>query len=223
MARITGKNGAIYGVLSKTTVSVAAAMTDGGAHTVYTLVVTAVARKYWNPNLPPVITKDTAGNGIFLPISAVLYTVDYINGTVTFTTPNGATDVVNINGIEYSSLQAIGDMFNWTLDLKLGTVDATAFQDTFATKLSAIRSWSASAQGYHVSAYWWDLFITTSEAGTTPEVYLVFYPDIGAPTLTNERFIGAGTVDVSIDVKKDAPVTEKITFAGTGAIYKATS
>ena len=222
MARITGKNAAIYGVLAKTVVAAAAAMTDGGAHTVYTLVVGS-AQKYWNPNKPPAITKDTAGNGVFLAISPSLYTVDYVNGTVTFTTPNGATDVVKINGIEYCTIQAIGDMFNWTLDLKIGTVDATAFQDTFSTKLSTFRSWSANAQGYHVSAYWWDLFITTSEGGTTPECYVVFYPDIGAPTLTNERYIGAATVDLSIDVKKDAAVTEKMAINGTGAIVKLTS
>ena len=222
MARISGKNAAIYGVLAKTIVSVAAAMTDGGAHTVYTLVVSS-AQKYWNPNKPPTITKDTAGNGIFLPVLSSAYTVDYVNGTVTFAVANGASDVVKINGIEYCSLQAIGDMFNWTLDLKIGTADATAFQDTFAQKLSTFRSWSATAQGYHVSAYWWDLFITTSEGGTTPECYVVFYPDIGAPTITNERYIGSGTISLALDVKKDAAVTEKITVEGTGAIVKLTS
>ena len=222
MARITGKNAAIYGVLAKTVVSVAAAMTDGGAHAVYTLVVVS-AQKYWNPNKPPTITKDTAGNGIFLPVLAQGYTVDYVNGTVTFTVANGATDVVKINGIEYCTLQAIGDMFDWTLDMKISTVDATAFQDTFATKLSAFRSWSATASGYHVSSYWWNLFIATSEGGTTPECYIVFYPDVGAPTVTNERYIGAATIDLALDVKKDSPVTEKMTVNGTGAIYKAIS
>ena len=223
MSRISGKNGAIYGVLAKTVVSVAAAMTDGGAHTVYTLVVGGVTEKYWNPNLPPAITKDTDGNGIFLAVAASLYTVDFVNGTITFLSAVGATDVVKINGIEYCTLQAIGNMFDWTLDMKIGTTDSTAFQDTFAQKLSTFRSWSATATGYHVSAYWWDLFITTSEGGTTPECYLVFYPDIGAPTLTNERYIGAGTIDAAVDVKKDAAVTEKITFNGTGAIAKLTS
>ena len=222
MARITGKNAAIYAVLAKTVVSVAAAMTDGGAHTIYTLVVGS-AQKYWNPNLPPTITKDTAGNGVFLAVNPSAYTVDYVNGTVTFLVANGATDVVKIKSIEYCTLQAIGDLFNWTLDLKIGVTDATAFQDAWATKLSTFRSWSASAQGYHVSAYWWDLFMAVSEGASSNECYVVFYPDIGAPTLTNERFIGAATVDLSVEVKKDSPVTEKMTLNGTGAIYKATS
>jgi hypothetical protein len=213
MARITGKNAGIYGVLAKTTISVAETMTDDGAHTVYTLT----GKPYWNPNIPPVITKQVHGAGPFTVVSAALYTVDYISGKVTFLSANNADDVVKVNSIEYVTLQSIGDMFNWSLDLKLNTTDATAFQDTFATKLSAIRSWTASAQGYHVSSYWWDLFAGTG--GATPEVYIVFYPDVAG----SERFIGAGTVDAAFDVKKDSAVTEKITFNGTGAISRLTA
>lgn len=220
MARITGKNATIYGVLARTTVSVAAAMTDGGAHTVYTYVTAATTRLYWNPNLPPAITKQTHGSGAFNSVSPALYTVDYINGTVTFLSANNSDDVVKINGIEWMTLQAITDMFDWTLDLKIGTVDATAFGDTFETKLSAHRGWSASAQGYHTSGFWFDQFAGTG--GYLPEVYVVFYLDIGAGA-TSERFVGAGTVDTSLDVKRDAAVTDKITVNGTGAIARLTT
>ena len=65
--------------------------------------------------------------------------------------------------------------------------------------------------------------ICSQRTRSSNECYVVFYPDIGAPTLTNERFIGAATVDLSVEVKKDSPVTEKMTLNGTGAIYKATS
>lgn len=226
MARITGKNAAIYGVLARTTVSVAVAMTDGGAHTVYTLVITASTKKYWNPNLPPAITKQVHGTGSFNPVSAALYTVDYINGTVTFLAANNADDVVKINGIEYMTLQAIGDMFNWTLDLKIGIVDATAFGDAYASKLASIRSWTGGASGYHVSAYWYDAFAgLLGSDGTTvvaPEFYVVFYTDIGAG-VTSERFVGAATIDFALDVKKDAAVTEKLMINGTGALLLLTS
>lgn len=215
--RLSGKNGAVYGVLARTTVSVAATLTDGGAHTVYTLVVSAVTRKYWNPNKPPVITLQTGGVGPFNPVSAALYTVDYVNGTVTFFVANGASDVLKINGIEYMSLQQVGDMFDWSLDLKVGTVDATAFMDQFAVKLSAIRSWTATASGYHVSSFWYDAFAASPNA----EFYIALYPD-GA-LASNERFIGAGTIDFMLDVKKDAAVTEKMTVTGTGAIVRETT
>lgn len=216
MARITGKNAAIYGVLARTTVSVAATMTDAGDHLNYTYG----SNKYWNPNIPPVITKQAGGVGPFVAVSAVLYTVDYVNGKITFLSANGAADVIKINGIEYMTLQAIGDMFDWTLDTKIGIADATAFGDQFETKLSSHRGWAATASGYHVSGFWFDAFNGTG--GANPEVYVVFYPDIGAG-VTSERFIGAGTIDMMLDVKRDAAVTEKMTISGTGQIVRATS
>lgn len=218
MARITGKNATLFGVLARTSVSVAANMTDSGDQKTYSLIVTAVTRKYWNPNKPPIVTKQALGAGPFVVVAANLYTVDFINGLVTFGTANNVADVVAINGIEYMSLQQLGDLFNWSIDMKLATVDTTAFQDQFTQRISSIRSWTATASGYYVSSYWFDLF--TAQTGTTnPEVYVVFYPDASS----NERFIGAGTVNWTIDTKKDAAVTEKMTIDGTGDIARLTT
>lgn len=213
MARITGKNAAIFSVLAKTTVSSPQTMTDSGDHQNYTLP----PNLYWNPNLPPAITKQTGGVGPFNPVSASAYTVDFVNGKITFTVANGATDVIQITGIEYSTLQQVGNMFDWTLDMKIAMADATAFQDQFESKLSTHRGWTATASGYHVSGFWFDLFNGTGPA--TAEVYVVFYPD-GAAL---ERFVGAGFIDMMLDVKKDAAVTEKMTINGTGAIAHLTS
>lgn len=213
MARITGKNAAIYSVLARTTIAVAETMTNLGDNLTYTLT----GKPYWNPNNPPEITKQDLGAGPFNSVSAVLYTVDYVNGKITFLTANNVADVVRVNGVEWMTLQQIGDMFDWSLDLKLGTADVTAFQDTFAQKLSQIREWSAQASGYHVSGFWFDQFNATN-----PEVYVVFYPDIGAG-VTGERYIGAGTIDLSIAVAKDAPVTDKMTIMGTGQLVRATT
>lgn len=219
MARITGKNAAIYAVSAKTTVSVAAAMTDSGDHLTYSLVVSATTRKYWNPNIPPAVTKQTGGIGSFVAVSAALYTVDYVNGTITFLSANGASDVIKINLVEYTTLAQVGDMFDWAIDLKIPVVDATAFADTFATKLAGIRTWNASASGYHVSSFWWDAFAGTG--GATPEFYVVFYLD--GTSATSERFVGAGTIDVALEVKKDSAVAEKMSISGTGALTRLTS
>lgn len=210
MARISGKNAKIRGVLARTVISVAETMTDGGAQTLYTLT----GKPYWNPNRPPSITKQSLGVGPFNPVDASAYTVDYINGTVTFLVANNVADVIKVNGIEWMTLQDIGDMFDWTLDLKIDTVDATAFNDQFAQKLSSFRGWSATAQGYHVSGFWFDAFYDDPA-----EFYVVFYPD-GAAT---ERFVGAGFIDNAISVKKDAAVTDSLTINGTGALARLTS
>ncbi len=191
-------------------------MTDAGAHTVYSLVVTST-RKYWNPNLPPVITKQTHGTGSFVVQSPNLYTVDYVAGTVTFLAANNSDDVVKINGIEYMTLSEVGDLFAWTLDMKIGTVDVTAFKDTFAQKLSEIRSWTATISGYHVSSFWWDAF----SDDTYPEFYVALY--LNGASATSERWVGAGFIDFGVGVTKDTAVMDKITVNGTGAIAHLTN
>lgn len=204
MSRITGKNAAIFGVLARTLVSSPAALTNSGDNLTY--VYTGVP--YWNPNLPPVV-RDNA-----VVVSASQYTVDYVNGKITFSVARNPAHGIDVNGIEYMTLQSVGNMFDWTLDLKIATVDVTAFTDQFAQKASSFRSWTATASGYHVSSFWYDAF-----AGTQPEFYVVFYPD-GAAL---ERFIGAGTIDLMLDVKKDAAITEKLTINGTGALARLTT
>lgn len=204
MARLTGKNASVYGVLARTVVSVAAALTNSGDNLTYVYT----GKPYWNPNIPPVI-RDNA-----VVVSASQYTVDYINGKVTFSVARNPAHTIDVNGIEYMTLQQVGNMFDWSIDLKIGTVDATAFNDQFATKLSAIRSWTATASGYHVSSYWFDAF-----NGAQAEFYVVFYPDVAA----TERFIGAGTIDYALDVKKDAAVAEKMAITGTGALARLTT
>jgi hypothetical protein len=204
MARITGKNAKIRGVLARTTISVAEALTNSGDNLTYVLT----GKPYWNPNLPPVV-RDNA-----VVVSPSEYSVDYVNGQVTFFVARNPLNTIDVNGIEWMTLQDVGDMFDWTLDLKVDVVDATAFMDQFKTNLSSFRGWVASAQGYHVSGYWFDAF-----SGSNAEFYVEFYPN-GAGT---ERFIGAGFVDMALDVKRDSAVTEKMTINGTGALVRKTT
>lgn len=200
MARISGKNGKIRGVLARTTVSVDTAMTNSGDNQTYSY------QSYWNPNLPPTIKK----NGVVQARTA--YTVDYISGEITFAVANLVTDVIEVNDIEYMTMQDVGDLFNWTLDAKVEVVDATGFQDAFAHRLSGIRGWTASAEGYHVSGYWWSAF----------EDAQPFYVELFPDAATTEKFVGAAFVDYGTQVKMDAPVTEKMMLNGTGEIRRAT-
>lgn len=202
MARITGKNGKIRGVLSRTTVSIDTAMTNAGDNLNYTLP----PNTRWNPNLFPVIKKNT----VLVPASS--YTVDYVNGKITFAVANLITDTITINGIEYMTMQDVGDIFNWSLDAKVDTVDATAFQDSFHTKLSSFRGWNATAEGYHVNGYWFSAF-------SGNEFYVEFYPDAAA----TERWVGAAFISFGEKVKFDAAVTEHMAIDGTGALVRLTT
>jgi len=201
MARITGKNAKIRGELSRTSVTSYQVMTDSGDHKTYSY------NSYWNPNLPPSITKNTVA------VDRNLYTVNYINGTITFTSANDPADVLRIKDIEYSTMQDVGDMFNWTIDAKLDVIPVTAFQDQFREQLSGFRNWAGTAEGYHVSGFWFSAF------NLAKPFYLEFYPDAGAL----ERFVGAAFVDLGTKVTFDAAVTESLTFNGTGELARKTS
>jgi hypothetical protein len=200
MSRISGKNGKLRGVLARTLISVDTAMVDSGDHKTYSY------QSRWNPNLYPVIKKNT----VLVATSA--YTVDYIAGTITFAVANLITDAITVNGIEWMSMQDVGDLFNWTLNAKVNVVDTTAFQDQFKEKRSSFREWSASAESYHVSGYWFDAF-------SGEEFYVELYPDANE----TERWVGAVFVDDAPKVKMDAAVTETLGFTGTGALQRLTS
>lgn len=200
MARITGKNAKLRGVLARTTVSVDTAIVDSGDHIHYTY------QSRWNPNKPPVIKKNT------VLVSTTAYTVDFITGTVTFAVANLLADAITVKSIEWMSMQDVGDLYNWTLDAKVDTVDVTAFQDPFHTKLSSFRGWMASAESYHIAGYWFSAF-------SGEEFYVEFYPDGDLA----EYWVGAGFVDDSVATKFDAAVTEPIKLTGTGALERITT
>lgn len=201
MARITGKNGKLRGELSRTTVSTPQAMTNTGDNQNYTF------QSFWNPNLPPRIFKNA------VEVARTAYTVDFIAGKVTFITPNLVTDAITVNDIEYSTLQNVGDIFNWTLDAKIDVMAATAFQDQFREQLSGFRNWNATAEAYHLSGFWFDAF------SLAKPFYVELFPDANSL----ERWVGAAFVDFSKKVAFDSPVTETITLNGTGALQRLTT
>lgn len=204
MARLTGKTGAVYGVTSRTTVSVAVGMTDGGAHTLYTLT----GHPYWDSNITPTILV----NGV---APAVAYTVDYIDGTVTFASALLITDVVTVNNIVYSALVKVGDLFGWALDVKMDKVDATAFEDVWHTFLSVFLGWNVTIDGYKVNGYWYAAVVAANN------FYIRLYPDVNAsPT---EYFVGNGYLSEGIKLVHNAAVTEAITLAGTGEMKRKTT
>ena len=204
MARLTGKTGGVYGVTTRTTVSSPLAMTDGGAHTLYTLT----GKPYWDSNVTPTILVNGSA-------PAVPYAIDYIEGTVTFTPALLITDVVTVNNIVYSTLIKIGDIYGWSANVKLDTVDATAFEDIWHTNLAVFLGWTATIESYHVNGYWYAAIVASNN------FYVKLYPDVNAsPT---EYFIGNGYLAEGIKIAHNAVVTEAITLTGTGVLKRKTT
>lgn len=207
MARITGKNAKIQAEATRTSISVAVALTDGGAHTVYTYT----GHPLWDPATPPVITKQTHGSGSFVVQDPSLYTVDYIAGTVTFLVALNSDDVVKANTFDYVTVADVADVFDWAIDAKIDTVDVTAFQDTYHTKLSAFRGWSATAASYHRSDFWFPLWTASKPC------YVKFFPDGGG----SEYFIGAGFVDFGEKAPMAGAVADSVKIEGIGAFQRS--
>lgn len=207
MARITGKNAKVKVEATRTSVVVAQTMTDLGAHTVYQY------QSYWDPTIPPVITKQTHGAGPFNLVDPSLYTVDFLNGKITFGIANNADDVVKVNGIDWLTVADAVDVFDWTIDAKIDTVDATAFQDTYRTRLSSFRGWSGSAQAYHEGTLWFPLFNAAKAS------YVEFWTDAAGL----ERYVGAAFVSLAEKAPMGGAVTEAVTFEGTGPLTRLSS
>jgi len=198
MARISGKNGKILAVSTRTIISIAETMTDvAGGHIVFILT----GKPYWDSNLPPVILVDG-----FAPATA--FTVQYVAGTITFASSIGAGHTVTVNGIAYSTLIEVGDFFNWTIDAKVDVVDATAFQDVWHVKLSTFLGWVATAERYYLNSYWFTAF------GNHLTFYVQFFP----VSTSAECWTGNGHIDDALKLVKDAPFTETIKLEGTGEL-----
>jgi len=201
MARITGKNAKIKGELSHTSVATDTVMLDSGDHITYSF------QSYWYEQTTPLRVKV---NGAIQASNT--YTVSWYDGKIIFNSAKNPTDVVQVCFFDYSTLADIGDMFNWVIDAKLDVIPVTAFQDQFRVQLSGFRNWTASAEGYHVSAFWFHTF------NIARLFYFEFYPD----TSGAEKFIGAGFVDFGVNCAFDSVVKSPVSINGSGGLYRTT-
>ncbi len=158
----------------------------------------------WNPNIYLVVRINS------VEVLRTDYSVDYIRGRIIFNSPNLPSDVIDANNFEYMTMQDVADLFNWTIDLKLDTVDTTAFQEVYRTNLSTFKGWTAVAEGYKVSGYWFQQFQDAKE------FYFEFFTDADQA----EYFVGAGLPSWSMKTPFDAVVTEMVSVVGTGHLEK---
>jgi hypothetical protein len=120
----------------------------------------------------------------------------------------GKTGAVKIGGVKVASLTG------WAINVKLDTVNATAFEDVWHTLLATFLGWSGSVDGIWMSAGANIDFWTACPSGAV--VTLDLYPDIG----TTEKLSGTAFCDFSIKVAKDGVVTFTAAVNGTGALTR---
>lgn len=110
-----------------------------------TAQITAVANRLLNLNAPPAWTKVN-------PVQ--LLSVNYTNGTATFSGAPGVTTCAGNNGmVMEASLQKVGYLLDWSLNLTLEMADATSMGDVWKTALPGLASGSGSANAYFIATH----------------------------------------------------------------------
>ena len=120
----------------------------------------------------------------------------------------GKTGAVKIGSTTVASLNG------WDLNVKLDTVDATAFSDIWHVNLATFLGWSGSCTGIYMAAGANIDFWTAVISGAT--VTLLLYPDIGA----TENFTGTAFCDFNIKVAHNGAITFTAAFTGTGTLTR---
>lgn len=130
----------------------------------------------------------------------------------------GKNGKITLGGVQIATID------EWAIDAKIPTADLTAMGDSFKSKGSLIREWSATFKAK------WDSTLssvtnlfdsafaaaTTSGGPTAGKVTLVFYPDAAA----SEAYTGDAFVDFSLKVPVGGAVQADCKAQGTGSLVR---
>ena len=105
-------------------------------------------------------------------------------------------------------------MDSWDLSVKLDTVDATAFEDTWHVMLSTFLGWTGTCTGKYESGGANIDFWTAVLSGAVVVLHLI--PDSAA----TEDFYGDAFCDFSIKETHNGVITFSAAFTGTGALTR---
>lgn len=108
-----------------------------------TAQITDATARLLNPNAPPTWTPTE---------SVQLLSVNYTNGTATFSAAPGVTTVTGNNGfVPTSALQKVSYLLDWSLTVSLEMADSTAMGDAWKTALPGQANGSGSANAYFIA------------------------------------------------------------------------
>ena len=137
MAKLTGKK-ALVKVSGAALTLTNEATTDAGAHLVYQ--ITAAAKRVLDPTAVVTVKEDAVP-------SVAAYTLNRLNGTVTFAVARGAVVVVTVSGSYLPQSTAIS-CTDWNLTLSGIAADVSEYGDVFMQRLAiskdaigSVKSW----------------------------------------------------------------------------------
>ena len=195
---IVGLLGSIYMSTGTSTSFTTEAMTDSGDHMRYS--ITNTAKKYFD-NLTDVLVYvdgDLVTTG---------YTIEHITGSVIFEASQGA-DPITVSG-KYFSVAEVGAFFNWKLSINKSILDTTAFGSEWNTNITALKSWTVTAEKYYINDDMTDILL----AGNN--IVLILYVNESTP-ISYQGYAFMSKDDVNTTVAEI--IKESLEFTGNSTL-----
>jgi len=181
-------------------------VTDGGAHTIYTITDTDI--RFIDITKELVVTKQTHGAGLFNKVTN--FTYNPITGVITFDTANNNDDVVKVSGYNFTlATEASLGFYSWKLDLNANEIDITQFgNDGWKQKILGLKEWSATAEKFYLTDSYDDLIGVTL-------IFQFFLNEDGG-----DYYYGYGQIKKQgLDTSTAEVIKENLEITGTGKIY----
>lgn len=173
--------------------------------------ITDATARYLNPNAPP----------IFTPANAVqLLSINYTEGSATFSAAPGVTTVTGNNGfVPASALQKVAYLTNWALTITLEMADKTAMGDAWKSALPGLASGSGSIGAYYVATQTlWNCLAKTIAAGAKYYLLQLFTYDPAADQTGDHFNVWGAFTSFALNPSISAVVAETLNFTVEGAI-----
>ena len=167
MAKLTGKK-ALVKVSGSPLTLTSEATSDAGAHLVYQ--ITNAAKRVLDPTATITVKEDGSA-------TAAAYTLNRLNGTVTFTIARGPTVVVTVSG-SYLPLSTAVSCTEWSLTLTATSGDVSEFGDVWVERIALTKDASGSVKSWRDTV---DRTWETALLAGTPIVISLYTLSTGNP------------------------------------------
>lgn len=212
MTALPGFKASLYATTTPSVAFTNEAMTDGGAHTVYT--ITNAVKRYWDVSQALTVQTSPDGSTGWTTVTTG-FTVNYCGGIITFAVAlTGSTPSVRVSG-SYLPYSQVASASSVEVQVAVDVIDvSTLGGGGWKQKLAGIAD-----STYKLSKYWVDNFYVNALTNRT-RLVLAIYTGANA----NQRFEGFGylkTDSIKFDVK--SAIEESIDVEVDGALNSVLS
>ncbi|ATW27947.1 hypothetical protein [Candidatus Formimonas warabiya] len=129
------------------------------------------------------------------------YTLNRLNGTVTFSVANGSRGTVTVTG-QYLPMSAAAEAHEWKLTMEAENLEVTPFQAVYRTKIQGLKGASGSISQWNVI----DRYYYNALVGGNPLV-LELYPQDTLTPLKIWAVLNSDELSAALDAAQDEAVS----------------